>query len=726
MKNRPPFRLFFRLPLFLSTLLPLFLAAQTDDNCRLDIGTNLAGMADFGTELPFVNLMHNAREWYTKDVGNPSAGFNSDQATNLAYRPDGYPTHAPQTIPESDFPQEIVTIWGRTAGWPAGEYVVLWEGTGQLRLFGSFTGLTPAGDNRITFDLTPQPEGVVEIAIVTSDVNDPIHNIRLIMPGHEATYEDQPFNPTWLDKLQPFETVRFMDWGQTNNWGQARGEGWQNPTEFDWEDRSRMDHYTWAYEKGVPYEMMVKLLNDYDLDGWLCVPHRASSDYIAGLAAYMRDNLEPERHLYVEYSNELWNWIFGQAQWLNFYGCEQTGTSWPEGLVPYIQRCMDGFTTAFDGQTDRITRVVGTQLSWVDVSQRIVNNMTPGSFDAVTPTWYFGFTEEGEAELDALGAAATVDDVADRAETGLAQSFVYLEEQKTEVADPLGLPLVFYEGGQHLTPNPFGAMPTYAPALLEVQRSPRMYDLYNEWMRNIRGLQSGDDPLLLMHFSFVAPRSAQFGSWGILETMDQDTNQIYAPKYSAVLRNMMDVGCETVLAVDWGDYGADAADCRATVRWSAAEDDNGHFVVSRSGSSGGNFRSVGQVSAADGTGGGAYVFSETDLPAGSYAYRIEWVDSDGLTSNLGVRTVDVSCSGDADRLRLFPNPVGDELRLSGTMMVPGRVDILSADGRLALRRQLPRIGEGRVATGTLPSGLYYALVYPDGGGGVTGRRFVKE
>lgn len=711
---------------FLS-LFALSLSAQLDPSCQLDIGTNLGGLADFGTELPFVNLMHNAREWYTKDVGNPNAAFNSDQATNLAYRPDGYPTHVPQNISESTFPQEVVTIWGRTAGWPAGEYVVLWDGTGELRLFGSFSNLTETGPGRITFDLVPQPEGVVEIAIESSVIGDPVHNIRLIMPGHEATYEDQPFNPTWLDKLSPFKTVRFMDWGQTNNWGQARGEGWDNPAEFDWSERSQMDHYTWAYEKGIPYEMMVKLINDYDLDGWVCVPHRASPDYIAGLAAYLRDNVEPERHLYVEYSNETWNWIFGQAQWLNKYGCEQTGTSWPEGIVPYVQRCMDGFTTAFAGQLDRITRVVGTQLSWVDVSQRIVNNMTPGSFDAVTPTWYFGFTDTGEAELDALGTSATVDDVADRAEEGLAQSFVYLEEQLTEVANPLGLPLVFYEGGQHLTPTPFGVMPTYADALIDVQRSPRMYDLYSSWMNSIRQLQSGNEPLLLMHFSFVAPRSPQFGSWGILETMDQDTNLIPAPKYSAVLNNMAGFGCEGTLAVEWGDYEVGEADCGAKIRWSTrSEEDNSHFIVSRSSGTNGAFRPVGRVNATNNSDGGAYEFSEADLPSGNYTYRIQQVDRDGGTSSLGMRTVEVSCSRSGSKLLLSPNPVGEVLRLSGDFTEAGRIEILSADGRLLFQQNLNRIGDSRIATGQLPPGIYYALVYPNRSETVIRKRFVKE
>ncbi|PHI18444.1 hypothetical protein CEQ90_18005 [Lewinellaceae bacterium SD302] len=712
--------------LFLLSGLLSPVSAQLDPDCQLDIGVNMAGLADWGTELPFVNLMRNAREWYTKDVGNPNAAFNSEQATNLSYRPDGYPTHAPQTIPESIYPQEAVTIWGDTRGWPAGEYVLLWEGSGSLRVFGSFSNLNTTGMGRMTFDLVPQEQGIVEVAIETSDINDPIHNIRLLMPGTETTYLEQPFNPVFLEKLQAFQTVRFMDWGQTNNWGQARDEGWNNPDEFDWAERSQMDHYTWAYEKGIPYEMMVKLMNDYDLDGWLCVPHRASPEYSQQLAEFMRDNLETERHLYVEYSNEIWNWIFGQTQWLNFYGCEQTGTSWPEGLVPYVQRCLDAFTLAYDGQLDRITRVAGTQLSWVDVSQRIVNNLTPGSFDAVSPTCYFGFTEEAEAVLDQLGAAATVDQVADQAEISQPVSFQYVREQKEEVADPLGLPLIFYEGGQHLTPNPFGVYPDYADALIDLHRSPRLYDLYNSWFDSLRTLQTGDEPLQIMHFSFVAQRSAQYGSWGLLETMSQDTNLVYAPKYSAVLKNMAGPECAAPLAVDWNEYEAKVEDCHATIVWSTrSERNNRYFEVLRS-NDGVSFNSVARL---DGQGNSQleneYRYVDRFPPPGDYLYRIDQVDFDGSRSSLGVRQLKINCNSPQTEIEFYPNPAGEQLSFRGNINKTGKVSIYSISGQLVRSIELQRLNKGHIELNKLPSGLYQVVIEVADTGFQTTKRFLK-
>ena len=528
-----------------------FAQAQLPDSCKLNIGTNLGGLADYGTEIPFVDLMHTCRTWYTKSIGDPDDPFDSGYANQLSLRPDGYPTYAPQSVDSSDYLQEILTIWAITDGWPAGQYTVLWEGTGELSFWGTYENLTQTASHRITFDFPNPKDGIVELKIAVSDSLDPIHNIRVLMPGTEFTYETQPFYQLWLDKVAIFQTVRFMDWGQTNGWG-LEGDGFGDGSLVDWDGRSQVDYYTWTHGKGVPYEMMVKFMNATDKDGWVCVPHQASEDYVRKMARFFRDNLEPERHIYVEYSNEIWNWIFPQAQWANEYGCIQTGETWPEGTVKYIQRTLDYWTDEFAGQLDRTTRVVGVFTGWLDVAQRVAFNMSPNSFDAIAPTYYFGFNEGLEQSLDTLGGNATVADVAKAARQSMNENFDLIAEIKTELADSLQKPLVFYEGGQHMTPHPFGVIPSYENALLAVHRDTSMYNLYNEWFDKIRTLQEGDEPLLLMNFSFVGHRSAQYGSWGILETMDQDISVVPAPKYQAVIENM-NTGCQVVANNDISD-----------------------------------------------------------------------------------------------------------------------------------------------------------------------------
>jgi hypothetical protein len=62
-----------------------------------------------------------------------------------------------------------------------------------------------------------------------------------------------------------------------------------------------------------------------------------------------------------------------------------------------------------------------------------------------------------------------------------------------------------------------------------------MYNLYNEWFNLVESVLTGDEKSMYMNFSFVGGRSARYGSWGILETLDQDTTVVYAPKFQAII-----------------------------------------------------------------------------------------------------------------------------------------------------------------------------------------------
>lgn len=535
--------------LFLFLLLHTQAFAQLPDSCKLNIGTNLGGISDYGTELPFVDLMHSCRTWYSKDVAN--SPFDTEHADSMTYRVDGYPTHIPQTVAGVTQAQKVATIWAITDGWSGGTYTVLYDGAGALSFGGGITNITQVTPNKITFDYAAQTGNYVEMVIDSSAITNPIRNIRMLMPGSEFTYQTQPFNPVWLGKLLVFKSVRFMDWFSTNNWGQPDSYTWDDSTLFGWNERANMDYYTWANNKGIPYEMAIKLMNDYDLDGWVCVPHRASDAFIDSMATLFKNGVEPQRKITVEYSNENWNWMFGQTQWLNKYGCVNKGINWPEGLAPYTQNCLQRWTNVFAGQLNRIERTVGVQTAWQDVSNRIVFNISRSLLDAFSPTYYFGLGETADSTLDTLGANATAADVAYWARyTRERNEKPWILSQKQTIGDSLGLPMVFYEGGQHITPTPFGTTPTYENALLAVQRDTAMYNMYMEWYTFLRTLQSGPNPLRLMNFSFVSGRSAQYGSWGILETMNQDTNVVYAPKYSATLKSMAKGGCLTATAVE--------------------------------------------------------------------------------------------------------------------------------------------------------------------------------
>lgn len=515
------------------------LSAQADDDpCRLQIGTNLAGPADWGSEWPFANIMKFSREWISHNAEWIPGGENAwdtDVMDQIPLGDHGYPLALPVSgIAGTEGPQIVRTVWANTEALPAGEYVLLYDGKGDLDLWGDAT-VTARSEGRLVVEVQPDSD-IMGLELYASEAGDPVRNIRFLLPGTEATHVSNPWSGEWLEKLTPFNSLRFMDWGYTNGSELAQ-----------WADRPQVDDYTYT-QAGVPYEWWIELCNLRASDAWVCIPHLADEQYIREMARLFRDELDPSLTIHVEYSNEIWNWIFAQTHYCNERGDQSV--PWPERIVPFVQNALDIWTEEFAGQEDRLVRVVGVQGAWLDVSERIVSNMRPGSFDAFAPAAYFGFPDGGIEELENLGAGASGEDVIRLARQAIrGRSFDFLRQQHASLTEGMGIPMLYYEGGQHLTPEPFGSEQPYGPALVEAQSLPGMYDLYREWYDSLRTLIPQDESGLLMNFSFIGPTSPRYGSWGLLTSQfTEESDYAEAPKYRAILDNTE--GCTTTVRTE--------------------------------------------------------------------------------------------------------------------------------------------------------------------------------
>lgn len=534
-------------------MIVVFGKAYAQTTCPLLFGTNLSGINDWTTEMPFVDVMHQSREWYTT-TATPFGPWDTQKIGSIPKDTDGYPLEVPYTV--DGVPQIVKTVWANMSAWQEGTYLLLYEGDGDFEFWGDFT-IVSSSPGRIVLNFTRNtiPEGIAQLSIKRSNISNHVRNIRILMQEHEATYQTHPFNPLFIQKLAPFKVLRFMDWGGTNNWGNPDAyssyDEDADTIKINWADRAQMSNYTWATNKGVPYEMMIDLCNQTNKDLWICIPHSASNDHIRNMATLVKTRLNPNLHVYVEYSNELWNWMFGQTQWINKFG--PSNLDWPQRIAFYVQNALDRWTEGFDGQLNRLTRVVGVQAAWQDVSNRIIAPLRIDSYDAFAPAAYFGISEAADARLDVLGASATINDIATEVRASMqTNEMVWLTQQKQHIADVKNKPMLFYEGGQHLTPTPFGVEPTYAQALLDIQRDPVMYDLYNEWFTFLKTLSTSSSPSLFMNFSFVGSRSAKYGSWGVLEMLNQNITQIPAPKYSALLNQINScITCQTTYTTEY-------------------------------------------------------------------------------------------------------------------------------------------------------------------------------
>ncbi|MDC7223720.1 MAG: hypothetical protein PQJ60_08275, partial [Spirochaetales bacterium] len=313
----------------LPTLLPLLLtgcsllAAEnfTDGNddyiaipdpsyeAKLPMGLNLHTLTYY-TEAPvFTDAMTTASDMLTFYTDESGSAWDTGMIDEIERDRYGYPTYLPQETSDGHESQVRFLI----NNYYEGRYRVFYEGEGTLE----------GGSNRLEeddlglyIDLAGTG-GNTWLNITESSVDDPLHNIRIIPEEYEMySYDDYDPDafPTFLadyqEGLEDFQALRFMNWIRTNNseqvdWGL---DSTDNYSEEDYtDDRITTHHYSQATSRGISFDYAIELCNELEVDAWVCIPHMASDDYITRLAELWRDNLDSDRTIYLEFSNEMWN-----------------------------------------------------------------------------------------------------------------------------------------------------------------------------------------------------------------------------------------------------------------------------------------------------------------------------------------------------------------------------------------------------------------------------------
>ena len=505
-------------------LTSLSLFAQPDR----PIGVNLSGIHDYSSQWMFVDAMKQCRPW----IVQPQAGspWSVDTVT-IPQRPDGYPTQVPIVQGTDSFIVHTLLLRELEHLYPSGDYTLIFEGTGEIQVnfdAGNHTFTTPGIPH--TFTVTPSSGGI-HLTLHRSDVNDPIHNIRVIMPGYLNTYETQPFYPDFLEFLKPFQVFRFMDPLQTNG----------NLIEIP-QDRSTPEFYTQNSKEngGLAIEHIAQLCNLTETDPWINLPHKASDDYVEAVAQVLKDSLDPGRTVYIEYGNEHWNTAYPFN--IAYSHCRDSGLAlgfssndFQAALRYSAYRSLQIFEIFEDvfGGDQQLVKILASQgandwtgLQMLEIIEDSVWNPTGIEVDAIAIAPYFGGSIP-----DALGNAGLVNtisvaEILDSVEAQMPLTTTQWVSDYTALADSFGVDLFAYEGGQHLVGGQFINDTTLTRKLIEVNRHPRMRSIYCDYYDVWYGL-GGD---LFCAFSFMSTPS-KYGSWGLLEHMDQDTT--LAPKWMA-------------------------------------------------------------------------------------------------------------------------------------------------------------------------------------------------
>lgn len=488
------------------------------DPCAMKIGVGIEGLAYYTQSRPFKDFFKSCGTWITYDPNPPGGNFvwNTENQAHIPVDADGYATQVPFTVPNGSGQNLLRGIISALGFIPEGVPMrLLYDGVGTLQMQGN---VTVTNNQPGQIDFVVNDDGNIFFNLLASQAGNPVRNIRVVELSNIGTYLTQPFRQGFLDKCKEFNTLRFMDWAHTNGSNQVQ-----------WSNRTRPNYYSQAESPngGLAYEYIIQVANQLDKNIWVCIPHQADDEYIAQMATMFRDELEPGIQVYLEYSNEVWNWIFPQAHWVTDNGPQNI--SYPRRYVERAIHAFDIWKNVWGSQNTRLERVLGTQNGYDWITEEILAHADQSKYDYISPSWYVGLDHSatGNPNLQALGAAATAEDVLENANNTFLNFYPHWE-MVYRTAKLYGKKVVNYEGGQHFTDF---SIPPYIQSMYDAQVHPGMYTLYNRMLDSLRRLGSE----LPLAFVLTGPWQSQYGSWGHIFDEDDPAPWNDRPKFQVLI-----------------------------------------------------------------------------------------------------------------------------------------------------------------------------------------------
>ena len=317
-----------------------------------------------------------------------------------------------------------------------------------------------------------------------------------------------PWNPTMLREVGIHKVIRTMDWTPTNN-----------VDAVSWADREPIKG---TQSARVAWEWHIDLANRLGADLWITTPTMADDAYLAELAKLMKARLDSGRKLYIEWSNETWNYGFPQAGYCATAGAALglPGDKYQKGFGYHsigALRVWKAFLTVYGTDSHRLVKVLagqsgndwlaGVHLEILDDAKYNPTGIMP---DVYTTAPYIGHENDG---LDP-NLWTTLRSQLPKLTADNRKIRVRMQARK--------IGFVAYEGGQHIA-----NYATDAGAHSDVaNRDQRMYPFYMEYLDSMATLYT-----VFVHYLHSGTAGPK-GSWGSLEHTGQPLAE--APKYRAL------------------------------------------------------------------------------------------------------------------------------------------------------------------------------------------------
>lgn len=291
------------------------------------LGVNLDGLADYSRTYMFADVVKTARDW-----GTPSGPWGKDPTIPLDA--NGWPMADAGSCFATELTQAGVYKLSCTGKVTS---IKAWGPSVQNLAYDAATNTTRA-------DIVINKAGDNMYMSLTG-TNGGFKNLKIMRPGYT---ENDLFTKEFLNLLKPFGRIRFMDYLRTNSNGDVS----------TWNTRTQP---TAARFEIGPYEYAIDLCNAVGADCWLCIPHLADDDHVLQLAKLCKQRLNAGNNIYIEFSNEVWNYSFPQAQW----NLQQGQTKYGKGGYPVNDFLKNDLSVKYSVDD-------GNGWRWVNYADRVV------------------------------------------------------------------------------------------------------------------------------------------------------------------------------------------------------------------------------------------------------------------------------------------------------------------------------------------------------------------
>lgn len=562
-------------------------SVSATENEDAGLGLNLTGLAYWSSQWTLIDAMKQASNgsgqlWATSNA--QTYAFDTGHQNRLQLDAAGWPTSLPSDD-DPDFHFVTTIIYQDNQHYPVGDYVVLYEGEGELDYVGPSLVDSQPGRDVVRLEAGQ----FFHLRILQTDPNangNYIRNVRIILPGgscseqiddyasssescaqpedfipFENSYASRVFHPLFIQDVQGFRTLRFMQFLSTIN----------SPIQ-QWSQRPQLSDASWALENGSPLEVALMLANSINAEPWLNLPVRVSDDYVTNFAELVRDNLKSDLNFYLEFGNEIWNnaWPYNvDANYLS----EQGRQRWPEAegqeldyrLSYYGMRSYQACSITkqqFAQDALRVKCVMGGQTGVPWIAEQALScplyaqtsdlENCADSMDVLAVGNYFAGYFADSRYLELLNQWSTegsqgVDKVFEEFQRGLFHELTYNPDEpdwwqaprggalsqarehiqgNLDIANQHGLMLAAYESGQHLTyagDSSAGRNDINERLFMTANRDERMGQIYQQYLND--WIEAGGGLNVLFE------STGHWGPWGAFPLKEYQRQQV-APKFT--------------------------------------------------------------------------------------------------------------------------------------------------------------------------------------------------